>query len=55
MTKCIAMVAMVFATMAMASPSWAQSSGAGAGDSSGTTSGGGHHHHKGGSTSQEGK
>jgi hypothetical protein len=50
------MVTMVVATMALASASWAQSSGAGGGDSSGTSSSGGHHHHqKSGSASQDSK
>jgi hypothetical protein len=56
MAKCIAMMAMVVATMVLASAPWAQSSGTGGGDSSGTSSSGGHHHHqKSGSTSQESK
>jgi hypothetical protein len=56
MAKCIAMMAMVVATMVLASAPWAQSSGTGGGDSSGTSSSGGHHHHqKSWSTSQESK
>jgi hypothetical protein len=46
MEKSIVMIAMVAATMALASASWAQSSGTGGSDSSGASSGGGHHHHK---------
>jgi hypothetical protein len=57
MAKCISMIAMVLATMALASGSWAQSSGTGDSGSSSSSGGGGHHHHhqKSGSTSQESK
>jgi hypothetical protein len=55
MTKSIAMLTIIVATMALASASWAQSAGAGGSDSSGTSSSGSHHHHhqKSGGTSQD--